>query len=88
MPPSATLQLKQIVVTNTTGQQLLLVELTISCDECGETAGIIHGHHLRTLHEALGRVIEEHGDLCGPAGTVVERTEFQGVNDPKKAQFN
>lgn len=88
MPTSATVQLKQIIVTNAAGQRLLLVELTISCGECGETAGVIHGHHLRTLYEALGRVVEEHGDLCGPSGTVVERTEFQGVHDPKKAQFN
>lgn len=86
--PSATLQVRQIVVTDPRGAQILLVEVEIHCDVCGETAGVIHGHHLRTLYEALGRVIENHPELCGIVGETVERTEFQGANDPKKARYN
>lgn len=86
--PSATLQVRQIVVTDPHGAQILLVELEIHCDVCGETAGVIHGHHIRTLHDALGRVIEQHLELCGVSGEIVEQEEFQGVNDPKKARYN
>lgn len=84
----ATFRTRQIIVTNQQGESMLLLELQIECDACGETAGIIHGHHLATLHYALGRILAARPELCGTVGVVKDEMTFEGVADPGKAQLN
>jgi hypothetical protein len=66
----------------------LYVEIAIHCEQCGGTEGVVHGHHLRTLHRALGMIIEESPELCGDAGEVAERIHFQGSHTPGKESLN
>jgi len=86
--PNATFNVRRIVVTDDTGLSQLLVELDIDCDVCGQTQGVIHGHHLRTLRLALDLCIAEYPALCGTTGEVKEVLRYQGVSDPKKASLN
>lgn len=80
--------IRRVIVTPEEGPSILLLELDIDCQGCGQTQGTIHGHHLATLHKVLGEIIAEHPGLCGEVGTVKDVTSFQSVVDPQKVSLN
>jgi hypothetical protein len=84
----ASVVIRQVLVTTPGGEQTLLVQVDIDCDACGVTQGVVYGHHLRTLHKALGMVIEAHPDLCGDLGEIKERTQFRGRHVPGSERLN
>lgn len=57
----------------------LFVQLRIDCDDCGTTEGTLTGHHLRTVHKALGMIIEANPELCGDVGEIVGQVHFGGM---------
>ncbi len=67
-------------ITPEGGSPVLIVELAIDCDICGEVYVQIAGHHLRALTAALAGVIEDYPDLCGNAGSGVTKSSWQGTS--------
>lgn len=89
MPINAKVLVKRLVVLDAQERKHLMVEIDIECDACGKTQGVIAGHHLATLHKALGMILEEVPELCGTAADVHEETHFEGaVPAPGKARLN
>jgi hypothetical protein len=90
MKANASVSVKTFVITpvDPATKSLLYVQLEIDCAVCGGTEGLIFGHHLRTLHKAIGMVLEANPDLCGDIGEITQTTEFSGMVDPQKVQLN
>lgn len=86
--PKANLIVRSILVAYPQEAPTLFVEVQIDCDACGEYRSIISGHHLRTLHKALGMIIEAQGQYCGEGGEVASTTNFQGAHAPGSEQNN
>jgi hypothetical protein len=79
--PKASVNVRSVKVTpvDPDAQPFLYVDLHIECDVCGETRGQVFGHHLKTLHKALGLIIEANPGLVGEAGEVASTLEFEGM---------
>lgn len=88
--PKANVNVRSVKVVPVDPQAttFLYVDISIDCDVCGTTEGIVFGHHLRTLHKALGMIIEANPGLVGEEGEVSNTLEFQGVNAPGKEILN
>lgn len=76
-------QVTEVLFTD--GTTAIIQNITIDCPGCGRGTVTIAGHHIRAVHELLGRTIAALPDKCGPP------TELQVLVDPeqgKKASEN
>lgn len=88
MKALASVKIRTILITSAEGAEVLVAELEIDCEECGTTGGAIMGHHLRTVHHALGLVIAQYPELCGEIGEVKENLQFSGGHTPGSESLN
>lgn len=65
-------------------EEVLALQVEISCPICGDHAAVFAGHHLRSLRNLLLETIDQHPGLCGDeAGiSVVNRLKFGGEVPP------
>ena len=60
---------------------ILLLDVEIDCEQCGQHHVRFAGHHLRALRNLLVETIDRHPELCGDeAGIeVAQRLQFEGT---------
>lgn len=67
------------------GEEFLMLEITIDCPACGQYTMRIAGHHLRMIRDMLIETIDQYPDLTGKDGDVqvLNRLRAAGpVGDP------
>ena len=62
-------------------QPHLLQIVEIYCPDCGNAVIHIHGHHLRSVYEAIGRTLEDYPELCRPPVQSVDKTPRSAKKD-------
>lgn len=75
--------------TNAPAAEVLLLEVEIDCEQCGQHQVRFAGHHLRALRNLLVETIDLHPTLCGDeAGIeVAQRLQFDGT-PPRDPSMN
>lgn len=72
------------VIQLTNGERLLVAEIGIDCDVCGQHTVRYAGHHLRAIRDLLIEAIDLHPELTRKDAEIqtLERLRFGGIVPP------
>jgi hypothetical protein len=73
--PRAEVAATPIIIQPPEGEPFLVLRISVACDICGQHSYVLAGHHLRTIHKAIGDAITAYADYTG------EATPFQPENN-------
>ena len=83
----------KIVFPSVEGQpehEELVIQIALSCPDCGDHQLTIPGHHLRALHQLLGNFLAEFPSthLSGEPAETVEQHSFASGRPPSDPSVN
>lgn len=61
------------------GGKLLVVEIEITCPDCGHQQHRFAGHHLKAIRDLVIEWIDQFPELCGGEHKEISRTSYQGT---------